>query len=79
MNDKQLAKEMQDALTRLARNPDFVEWLKVWREMRDSALRGMEGGSTEKLHQIAGAVTVYQAVLDNAAAYAALQKHDNPE
>ena len=69
-------KELEKTLARLTRNPDFVEWLVLVREMREAAIDGMEGATTEKLHQIAGAVAVYNAILNNAKAYAALQHRD---
>jgi hypothetical protein len=69
-------KELEKTLARLTRNADFVEWLVLLREMREAAIDGMEGATTEKLHQIAGAVAVYNAILNNAKAYAALQHRD---
>jgi hypothetical protein len=79
MNDKQLAQKAQDSLTRLAKNPDFVEWLKLVRMLREAAIESMEGASSERLHQITGYVTAYQAILNNGAAYAMLAKADKPE
>ena len=69
-------KKVEHALTKLGKIPEFVEWLLVVREMREAAIEGMEGANTEKLHQIAGAVAVYNAILGNAKAYAALEKRD---
>lgn len=69
-------KEMESALARLSKNRDFVEWLVLLRDMREGAIEGMEGATTEKLHQIAGAVAVYNAILSNAKAYAALKMRD---
>lgn len=69
-------KKVEHALTKLSKVPEFVEWLAIVRDMREAAIEGMEGANTEKLHQIAGAVAVYNAILGNAKAYAALEKRD---
>lgn len=67
MSRKQQQEQHQEAvdrLSRLSRNPDFVAWLDFIRQCRDEAIDGMEGVSTEKLHQIAGALSVYQLILN---------------
>lgn len=69
-------KKIEQALTRLVKVPEFMQWLSIMRDMREAAIEGMEGANTEKLHQIAGAIAVYNAILGNAKAYAALEKQD---
>lgn len=76
MNDH---KELNKILGRLARSKDFTEYLVIIREMREDALRGMQDASTERLHQIAGAVVVYNAILDNAACYKLLADRDSKQ
>lgn len=58
--------KVQAALKRLSRNQDFEYFLDQIRLMKEAAIGGMEGASTEKLHQIAGCLSVYQAILNNA-------------
>lgn len=69
-------KRVEKCLTQLTKIPEFSEWLVVLRDMREAAIEGMEGATTEKLHQIAGAIAVYNAILGNAKVYAALEKRD---
>lgn len=69
-------KRVEKSLTQLTKVPEFTDWLVILREMREAAIEGMEGATTEKLHQIAGAVAVYNAILGNAKVYAALEKRD---
>lgn len=70
MNRQQQQQQHQEAvarLSRLSRNPDFVAWLDFIRQCREAAIDGMEGASTEKLHQITGALSVYQLILNHGA------------
>jgi hypothetical protein len=76
---KEEGKALNETLGRLSRNKDFIEYLKILREMREAAIEGMEGAGTEKLHQIAGCITTYNAILGNAKVYAALARAEQKQ
>lgn len=76
---KEDQKRLEEALVRLCKNTDFADYLAIIRDMRESAIDGMEGANTERLHQISGAISVYNAILNNAKVYAALERRDKKQ
>lgn len=70
--------EMHRSLIKLAKNQDFAAFISTIRMMQDAAVDGMEGASTEKLHQIAGAISVYRAIITNYERYQDAANKEGP-